>query len=1418
MLPKVATTILHSTGRAAAAVHTQSHTIRNVLHPSSSKGTTGTGHGYFNSNNNNGSRGGRFTHGYHGASRAVTQANPSLAVDDGSYVQIEEEEPTLAPLPQKRSFHPQRRKFRSESLSQATQELRLDVLRSVQRIRKHPFEVEGATRSTSTTASQHEDPLTTMKPPLPLLLVDSLSPTEPQAPQSVSPPQPPQKKSPLDDVFRDLHDAATSYDKEHVSQVVFSFLTQLSAPQTLLTAPTVREFESAILALYNTRTKGEPLTLFHQTYDALLAQGLLPNQGICLVMIQALMERDEELDFALGTLESKKRWQDTIDFFMPADSSPFIDVRPRQDMNSRRVALEKELHSTLSKALNLFQILSTSSTEPLSEKTLKSLLRSCALHVNVTGALQVWQVAGPMLTISPTSLASMYGYLIETFSRAGHFVECCEVFDNYRRDQMAQTSPDDSIVVFNSMISAYFRCGSPDKAVDLLHEMLTSESTSVPRPAISTYTNVISGFCIGDAPSIHWSPPRITSISTSPSASKSVDIATALLWFNRLLEQPLSAYRKGTFRPLKGGIPTRPDHVSWKLMLETLAKEIVADPLKEIEGVSLLDTLNNLFVKLVEVSEQDSIPVMSIQRMQVVRANLARVNTLLAAEDNERAKHYLDFLRHVIGADIGPGPSRPIWEAYFKLGEMATGIDFALAVYDREQAPQTFLIQFAHQVFAKAETVPLKQAFAILDTWAKFGLTKRNSLQIGLLDSYASERTKENAKETLKALSLEQWTTLVDYAATHELGNPDRCVSVAQVLSNMTWCSPNFTLADFSAELRGIIVQCFLVKEGPRDFVAAMPDGAMKRGLSEELDKALASLPSAANEVVSEGSLSGSDVEEVSTAPTSPIQASEVYPASTSAVEAASLEQQAQYTSLPPPPQNIEFPHIPQNIRIDRNFTRQLDEYIGKRVAHSANPSPFADSVFNTFSKPLFSRQISPSPYTLSKLAWLFGRAKQLDKLLFTYAVGQRLLEGMENDKKGQSESWLVIENGMCIAFASMGEMDKANVHRLRMLEQGGAPSADAYAGLILGVRDTTDDTSNAVSLFKEAIEHGVKPNLYLFNNVISKLAKARKASAALELFHSMKQQSPPIAPSAITYGAVIGACARVGDVVSAEVLFREMTCQWNFKPRVPPFNTMMQLYTTTKPDREKTLWYFNEMRRLGVAPTEHTYKLLMEAYALDPIDLPALLQTFEELQASPNLKVFSTHYATLINAFGCILKDLDRALETFTSIPPQNLDALAFEALVNVLVAHRRMDLVPSYITLMNERGVHMTAYICNGLIKGYSSVGDIDKARDIFEGMGDPPVGRAGLYNHALRGERDELETGELQVPRALVGEGVNPMAPVHREPSTWEAMVRAELGAGHRERAMALVERMQTRQYPEAVVNRVRGIMVDHSQVLL
>jgi len=77
----------------------------------------------------------------------------------------------------------------------------------------------------------------------------------------------------------------------------------------------------------------------------------------------------------------------------------------------------------------------------------------------------------------------------------------------------------------------------------------------------------------------------------------------------------------------------------------------------------------------------------------------------------------------------------------------------------------------------------------------------------------------------------------------------------------------------------------------------------------------------------------------------------------------------------------------------------------------------------------------------------------------------------------------------------------------LRLLKRDVAPSVDAYGALKLYVKDTNDDASNVIILFQVAVEVKVEMNVYLYNDIISKLAKAREVDDAPELFHKMEIQ-----------------------------------------------------------------------------------------------------------------------------------------------------------------------------------------------------------------------------------------------------------------------------------------------------------------------
>lgn len=270
-------------------------------------------------------------------------------------------------------------------------------------------------------------------------------------------------------------------------------------------------------------------------------------------------------------------------------------------------------------------------------------------------------------------------------------------------------------------------------------------------------------------------------------------------------------------------------------------------------------------------------------------------------------------------------------------------------------------------------------------------------------------------------------------------------------------------------------------------------------------------------------------------------------------------------------------------LQIDNSHSRLVDEYF------PSNPQVSPQMAWERYENGL-RQNVSPQPDVIGRLISTFGRMGDLKKVHKLYEDGQHVLSSLEHNKDLQSVGWYALEDQMIIALAHAGQLDKAHIHRQRIISQGGSPSADAYGALIQCVRETTDDSANALSLWQEAQSRAVVPNLYLYNTVISKLSRARKADYALELFQQMKANF--VRPSSVTYGAVIAACCRVGDAHSAEVLFEEMVSQPNFKPRIPPYNTMIQFYTHIIRDRERALYYYEALISAGITPSAHTYKV----------------------------------------------------------------------------------------------------------------------------------------------------------------------------------------------------------------------------------
>lgn len=508
--------------------------------------------------------------------------------------------------------------------------------------------------------------------------------------------------------------------------------------------------------------------------------------------------------------------------------------------------------------------------------------------------------------------------------------------------------------------------------------------------------------------------------------------------------------------------------------------------------------------------------------------------------------------------------------------------------------------------------------------------------------------------------------------------------------------------------------------------------------------------------------------------------------------------------TLPPTPESALSP--PGGFQPPSEHTLHISPKLDGLIdrLHAAMPPVTPVQVYETLRESLSRDNTVPAPDAMGRLIAQLARAGEEAKARELYQLAQVVLASCIPDPHQQAEGWRAVEDSMIAACCFLGQLEQAGMHRARIIEAGMAPSADAYATMIASSRDSTDDALVARELFDESQSLGVVPHLYLFNTIISKLSKARKAEMALDLFQHMKAAG--IRPSSVTYGAVINACCRVGDAESAETLFDEMVKQPNFKPRVPPFNTMMQFHLQTRPSRARVLHYYDSMRSAGVRPSAHTYKLLLDAYGtLSPTDLTAMNRVFGELCADRKVPVQGTHWASLIMADG-MAGEVTKALSVFDSIPshPSTKSSMpepvVWEAILNVLGQKGTLEQLETMRARLDASGVRPTAYVCNVLISGYAKHGQIERAREVFESMADSVTGVAAPNNHPA------LLTSSGHVKPASTTQTDK----VFREPSTYEAMVRAELLAGERARAEAVLSRMEERRYPVAVWMKARAIL--------
>lgn len=940
-------------------------------------------------------------------------------------------------------------------------------------------------------------------------------------------------------LYQRLEAARLSLDSQRVVAEVMNFRKNHSNPN-------VREYNTALHALVSTRQGGQPITLLLETYNEMLTRQIAPNVRTYKIIALGLCERDREVDRVCLQIE----WRQKRRILLGRGRGALFDADQRQ---LRLLRKEDNFGSALlvfEAAQTLFRD-SGNRNLSLGPGVYNALLRSCMLHGNTDAAVRVWSALENIEDYTPDP--SCYLHLLGTYVSANDIESARDVFNEFllaaKEDRVAWNVVGDEdrtthlladetrsgkarvaqTLIWMKMIEAYFRVHLPNEAIGLLEEMMDSKA----------------GINFGPKDV----PPPCTAVYSAfiQGFIASDDVRTALVWFDRML-----AHEAIAAHPLLPTLKlTRPDQFAWNQLFEALVER------------GMREELNEKYKVLTEIAGRDGLSIRAYDRISVFELNVKYMKDTpaLSKKEFDETIRFLEesvlFNAYIRDSSTPFGilePQRNTFGEFVNLLAKAGRYDDALAhlkcfvdmsietarALEHEADPDLKLLATRRKGLQELLLGAMPALLFDAKTLPSIEFVETFYALLGSVFATPSHQffpfcmklyAQAKAQGLVSNLSKSQWLMFLR-AATHSFEN------------ELKGETGTFGFGEFQAFITDITNAGYSTEVAMANASRRLSQAIIRHYGTDEAKKMFEMLGG----------------------------------------EWMQFAKNMKSTSHIAPTVLSEIPAQKQ-LRINKFHSRSVDEYypvhptVTVHTAYARYEAAIKDNVF-------------PTPDVIGRLIGTFGRLGDYEKVHRLYGDGQRVLVALEHDKESQSVGWYALEDQMIIALAHGGHIEKAHVHRQRIIDQGGNPSADAYGALIQCVRETTDDSSNALALWQESQMRGVVPNLYLYNTVISKLSRARKADFALELFQQMKANS--VRPSSVTYGAVIAACCRVGDAQSAEVLFQEMTTQQNFRPRIPPYNTMIQFYTHIVRDRERALYYFSALLTAGIKPTAHTYKVCL--------------------------------------------------------------------------------------------------------------------------------------------------------------------------------------------------------------------------------
>ncbi|OCK86426.1 hypothetical protein K432DRAFT_430967 [Lepidopterella palustris CBS 459.81] len=383
----------------------------------------------------------------------------------------------------------------------------------------------------------------------------------------------------------------------------------------------------------------------------------------------------------------------------------------------------------------------------------------------------------------------------------------------------------------------------------------------------------------------------------------------------------------------------------------------------------------------------------------------------------------------------------------------------------------------------------------------------------------------------------------------------------------------------------------------------------------------------------------------------------------------------------------------------------------------------------------------------------------------------------------------------------ALAKQDVPLLPQYRIVRYGWVTILDAMVAACL----TTGQRDLAARYHQDLLDMGAAPSANTFGLYITTLKESTKtfdeATEAVKIF--LRAKAEGVEPSSFLYNALIGKLGKARRI-------------------------------------DDCLFYFSEMRHLGIRPTSVTYGTIVNALCRVS-DEKFAEELFEEMESMPNYKPRPAPYHSLMQFFLTTKRDRGKVLAYYERMRSKKIEPTThtYKLLIDTYATLEPVDMEAAEAVLGNisQAGGVAEAVHYSSLIHAKGCVQhDMAGARKLFDTVmaGSRIRPQACLYQalfEAMVANHQIADTESILADMKNRGVEMTPYIAnslIHgwaltkniekakqiydnvsvdkREPSTYEAMTRAFMAVEDRNSAMTVVNEGLSRGYPAAVAGKI------------